>query len=75
MCPLVLIKYSHASNTQNSKIFNLITDDRDCFSYTFFYIYNLYLMIDINGIALGQSWTYRPMYIELLIRSLSTSDF
>lgn len=30
-------------------------DDRDCFSYAFFYIYNSYLMIDINGIALGRT--------------------
>lgn len=44
-------------------------DDRDCFSCAFFYIYNSYLMIDINGIALGRSRTNQPVLLDLSIRS------
>lgn len=70
-CPHnILIILPRNDHIQNSKIFNLIMDDGDCFSYAFFYIYNSYLMIDINGIALGRTRTNQPVQIDLSIRSL-----
>lgn len=57
--------------SRNREIFNLIMDGPDCLSYAFFYIYNSYLMIDINGTASGRADVATTLLRPLIFLSIS----